>query len=644
MKDGNVWISEPPAPVVWEESAPYKQITKQVPVKRFVGLDCETFEGLARLTCIADESGIKYDSRWAWEPDDGILGWLLRAIPKEATVGTHNMRFDAESLLKHLVMRGTDLQILVDRSRQVVREQEQDYLVSFVPKKFFTVELLDEGWRETRLQRQRFPVLESRTLFDYSQFFPNPLGGRYSLETAASKYLSEHKQTGIDSARLNIDDDYWHKNEATIQRYCYQDAYLTARLMRFAQNKIWNACEKAIGSGVSLSHPYSPAVVSQRMFRIKSKTFGKIERKEVAQAAWEAFYGGRFECRVRGETPLTSVTDMRNAYVWGLYDLPDTTGQWSIRRGETSLIESSECTFAFVKALVSVNIGENEWGPLPVRHDGELIFPNGKILGSWPLPELRAAIDHGLAHVEKVEQVTFCIEPNPRFPFYYLEDVYWERRAEKDEGTRDLLKTSALGLCGKFMQKTLKAPETASVDVYDSRTEKELHPGYLFNAPLAAYTTSRPRVKLTYEARKRNALAVMADAMILPYRCDDAGENLGEWDTKRDKETNEILCGKTRILQSGQYHIWGTPAKRRGIGGDVRSVNLFDLHGETYTTSYMRPVHLAEAVAQERGHEINIWKPSVKDHGPNQDSKRRWKIFRDFDELFSGEHVGKVLV
>ena len=170
-----------------------------------------------------------------------------------------------------------------------------------------------------------------------------------------------------------------------------------------------------------------------------------------------ATYAGRNEVYRRFGAGV-NLYDIRGNYI-SCYDTPVPTGQmfWI----NPDLSRGSLCE-AIVKVPEDMFVG-----PLPVRIEGRLYFPVGKLRGWWDTTELRFAEELGCT-VEPLRQL--CAEEVPALKTFadYLCNL--RDQADYEEYNPDLgrlWKTLGLRLCGKFGQTRSRSEVCHILDLDD---------------------------------------------------------------------------------------------------------------------------------------------------------------------------------
>ena len=209
------------------------------------------------------------------------------------------------------------------------------------------------------------------------------------------------------------------------------------------------------------------------------------EYKALAKTHWtaesdkgfrRAFYGGRTEVyRTRTEDAYhydvnslypfvmgqnsypfgypDTATGLQASLMWGMF-LPD----WIGNRSYESCI---------VTALVRVPKGL-QIPPLPVRHKGRLIFPTGKVKGTWCGCELENAIKHG-CKVLKVIDIAAWRHSSSYFSGWV--EKMSERKCNAKGAEREFYKLLQNSLYGKFAQRRVQL----DVAEWTPEVDKKLH-------------------------------------------------------------------------------------------------------------------------------------------------------------------------
>jgi len=86
--------------------------------------------------------------------------------------------------------------------------------------------------------------------------------------------------------------------------------------------------------------------------------------------------------------------------------------------GDAELVDGDAASAAFASGMpgsyrVQVTLPESYAPPLPYRYRGRLTYPYGTIAGTWPLVELKYAVEHCGATIEKVRKAVVWREESP---------------------------------------------------------------------------------------------------------------------------------------------------------------------------------------------------------------------------------------
>lgn len=608
---------------------------------RYVGVDTETLLGYARVVVMADHEGRLRELTLRREQvgDETCLARALRFLSGDeafssAVCMAWNMHFDAEAILKYLPK---------ERLYEVARFGETDVsLVDEHGSSRWRLEYApDRVLRVNRLRQDGVPH-GSRylRLFDLAQFYDH-----VPQSVAAEANGIPLFGRDLDAARMNEDPAYWQEHEEQILTRCRSDALACARLAKTQGDLVQSTL------GVSFRGPYSVAATSRRAF-VRYGAPCPPPPMAHMRMAYEAFYGGRAETRLRGDLGVCTVKDRPAAYARELVGLPSTMGEWVYRRSPTR--ESLDAApYAFAECLVDVTVQPDAWGPLPVRYGrDELRFPKGRLHGTWPWPEVQAAEDLGLAKVRRIHAGVYLVPSHdaPQRPFAYVErfiamKAEAEREAALIEGhARDRklweARTYKLAYCGTYgkqveTQDVLQPDPKGEIEQAGRRWRKAKKVGGYFNSPLGAYVTSRNRVRMLRELVRLedDAVCVLVDAVAQRGRACSTSE----WIVKRD------ACGPMRLVRSGVYCISGGRARRQGFRANANGGGFDLFQSGPYVSEGRRAYRLREAVRDGREADICRFLPRRDELSPHPDDRRWWKETKSFDALFSDEYIGLVL-
>ena len=492
----------------------------------------------------------------------------------------------------------------------------------------------EEGKKEAVYETKECKVKQSLECYDIMQFY------RSSLNNAAKSHLGLSKVENLPNGepleiwRLNesfipeYDDPQWigwiygEQSEETtygeyyadtITHYAKEDAVLTLKLANKAR-------EDYMKTGIPFRKPFSSANVGQRFTLMLGFTQttnilmdennpnqGKF--KKIMDSAYNAFYGGIFDCASIGYHRNVRVFDIVSSYPSNMIWLPEIITAWMEKitykdkygkmktkwerkekingvivntaneKSWLSWIDQREIMdIGFVKCRFKFK-DELKWNPCNMRIKGVLSSPQN-FEGWITAPEWIEAIQYPHTEYEFLE-ASFHIPNNKKkrvYPYQEVLKVLYDikENAPKDSPERRVAKE---GINGQF-----------------GKTSQEINEiGKMWNKCYASMITGMGRARMLEFNRlcNFNAILMATDGMIVyaddvPETLPKWGHNegwgtLGEWeeDSKYYADGYEYECV---ILGSGVYS-WRTVEKV-----DLGTVEVFTYtmqetlsHGKTTT-------------------------------------------------------------
>ena len=330
------------------------------------------------------------------------------------------------------------------------------------------------------------------------------------------------------------------------------------------------------------------ASLSMAYFRrkfLKSNIFFK----ENVYEFFNSYYGGRVECFRLGKV-YAQKFDINSMYPHAMKYayFPDP--------GKLREIEANEDNFEFIlenyEGLAELTVFHkyNNFGYLPYKHEKKLIFPVGKFRGTWNLNEIRHAYNKGIIDILEFHKV--IIAPRKLSIFSeFVDTLYNERKATKNEFEKYQLKIILNSLYGKFAQRKMYEVEyieelTDETDINGKQIvpfntersdcyliqEQEKY-GYNTIPLFSSYVTSYARVHLLKQFEKYEINEIVycdTDSIAVNNYLKEieTGENLGEF-KKENKIIIEILGNKSYIELDGNIVLKGIPKKAKKIAENV---------------------------------------------------------------------------
>lgn len=549
------------------------------------GVDTETYHGYCRLLC--DSTG-----HYLIGADiDSILRFLTARHFRSAHNFFYNIRFDFQAIVKYLPYP------LLKELYETGTCTYRTYQLSYIPRKLFK-------------------IIHYKHVYAYYDLF---VFFQQSLEEAAYTHLGKHKNIeNIDRERLNVDNEYWNKEQWNIIRYCLHDAMLTKQLGDFLQKEF---IEKV---GFYPRRYLSRASVAKEYYRTTCviPSLQGIPPEALA-FAFNAYHGGRFENTQRGYFTKASLIDIVSCYPYHIANLIDVTGStWK----EVTEADGN-ATYGFY--LAQVTIPYMYIAPIAFRlSPSYTIFPCGQFYTFLTLEEIQAYRD--TIDIRIIRGYETIIQ-EPQYPFRKaIHELFELKRVTPKEDFRyELIKRLLNSIYGAFYEKVNRN------GVYIT--------GKLFNPIYASIITANARIQLWNKGKeyKNRVIAFATDSVLI--NGDTHGENsktLGGWSYE--------TCGEAVVLRSGIYDLEGR-FKSRGVSKKEKVVGTYGEYKNIFKyikayplrTKYPiysnRPVNLGEALIQHERfniEDINVWYTFRYEIDINNDLKRNW-----YDTFLCGKEL-----
>lgn len=183
-----------------------------------------------------------------------------------------------------------------------------------------------------------------------------------------------------------------------------------------------------------------------------------------------------------------------------------------------------------------VEVPEQEYPTLPVRGGLDIVYPYGRVTGTWCYPELRQLLEDGGRVMRVYDAVQFPPMPSPFKG--YVDYCYGKRlESKRDDDALGIVwwKLAMNSLYGKFGAKPI-------IDMIkdDRQVRLETAPPASANVVWAAYVTSLARVKLLGHLRETSACYYTDTDSLLTPDVLPTGDALGE--LKREGTYAMVSC------------------------------------------------------------------------------------------------------
>lgn len=220
--------------------------------------------------------------------------------------------------------------------------------------------------------------------------------------------------------------------------YCYRDC-----------DVVWKALEKIFLEVQSVR----PTLASLSMIYFR-RFYQKyhIAYNELSQRFFESYFGGRVEAFKLGKT-FSRKYDINSMYPFVGKDAVFPNPKF-IKRSDATDLRGLMYDLEYFEgqATLTVEHKPHNFGFLPIKHEGKLIFPNGIIKGTWCFPEIRFALKHGIIKIQQVHEVLIGTPMKSPFKDFY-NDLYNRRKKSTNEIDRTIIKLLMNSNYGKWAQR-----------------------------------------------------------------------------------------------------------------------------------------------------------------------------------------------
>lgn len=348
------------------------------------------------------------------------------------------------------------------------------------------------------------------------------------------------------------------------------------------------------------------------------RNLGGINCHDTNPLSRQAYYGGRVELfKSQNDSPHVCYTDINSLYPSQmLREFPAELKPWNEERMPK-----------YGVATVTIEIPESEVCPLPYRNsDGRILYPYGRIAGTWTICEIEAAIKRGSRILHRLD----CIGTDEAIRPYatFVTELYERRLASKSEPEKLFFKLllnnlyGRLGTAGTIGRTVWRTDDNAKEGV--SYGEKVL---VNYQMPLsietnwshAAYVTAYGRIALMEYMEKIGASRMIyCDTDSTIFDCPDKkipfpiGDKLGEMKL----ESWELNC---ETFAPKEYKF-GDKYKAKGV--PVKLAETFLTQGRA---EFDLPFKLRESIKfydRNNARKLSVWRKVTKVRKGGYDKKK----------------------
>lgn len=195
------------------------------------------------------------------------------------------------------------------------------------------------------------------------------------------------------------------------------------------------------------------AGLSLDYFRRKFQKFHIDYNDKLGKSFFESYYGGRNEAFFIGSCQA-SCYDINSMYPYAMVNsyFPNPKNLKNIHNITPEKLQKNYLPYFEGCAKVKIKHYYNNYGFLPLRKNGKLLFPVGNFSGWYNFNEIRFALQHKVIEIKKVFEVVYSEAMQSPFK-EYAETLYKKRQHEKNDLYREIYKLLMNSLYGKFAQK-----------------------------------------------------------------------------------------------------------------------------------------------------------------------------------------------
>lgn len=172
---------------------------------------------------------------------------------------------------------------------------------------------------------------------------------------------------------------------------------------------------------------------------------------EMSMRFFESYYGGRVEAFKLGKT-FSSKYDINSMYPYTMTYAKFPNPKF-VKLSDSCTARGllSDLKYFEGQATIKVRHKEVNFGFLPVKKDGKLIFPVGEFSGTWCFPEIRFALKQGVIEILEVKEVLISYPMETPFKKFAME--LYEQRLKAEGIEKNNLKLILNSLYGKWGQR-----------------------------------------------------------------------------------------------------------------------------------------------------------------------------------------------
>jgi len=190
---------------------------------------------------------------------------------------------------------------------------------------------------------------------------------------------------------------------------------------------------------------------------------------------FDSYYGGRVEAIKLGPT-YSAKYDINSMYPYVMTYAKFPNPKF-VKKSHASTVRGllHDLKYYEGQATIKVRHKKNNFGFLPIKKDGKLIFPNGEFSGTWCFPEIRFALKKKVIEILEVGEV--LISYPMETPFKSFANDLYDKRMKSEGIEKTNLKLILNSLYGKWGQREKFKEiyfETVPLDFLELLKENEI--------------------------------------------------------------------------------------------------------------------------------------------------------------------------
>jgi len=357
--------------------------------KKFFVFDCETFTDAARPEGFAFCCMYGYNYKKVFHTIDDFKEEIFSGAFRNKYIFCHFAEFDLNVIFGN-IKKGLDREAIFNGSRFIMAQKEKVMFADSLNIYQTSVKAIGE-------------ILGINKLEMNSKFGQNK---RF-----------KYGQTEID--------------------YCYRDC----EIVWLALEKIFTMVESVRPTLASLSMLYY-----RRFYMPYSFAYNDLSIK-----FFDSYFGGRVEAFKLGET-WSSKYDINSMYPYVMTYAKFPNPKF-VKKSHATTVKGllHDLKYYEGQATIKVEHKVNQFGFLPVKKDGKLVFPNGVFSGTWCFPEIRFALKKKIIKILEVGEVLISYPMETPFKKFAFE--LYDKRMKSEGIEKTNLKLILNSLYGKWGQR-----------------------------------------------------------------------------------------------------------------------------------------------------------------------------------------------